>query len=201
MLQKKYLTPAQALQKLKHFCGYQERSHYETQQKLYSLGLYKKDVEILLSQLIEENYLNEERYATAFAGGRFRIKQWGRVKIKYELQQQPVGDRTIGPTQMRAFHMRSDLRPDGSFVDLDPKPWGIGDRIVGAVQLHLHREQIGVVKPQISFDTGLAVFDPGQIRHGRRQMDRRGGADRAQWIVRHQIDISVRTSPRLSLLR
>jgi regulatory protein len=92
---KKQLTPEQALQKLKHFCGYQERSHYETQQKLYSLGLYKKDVEILLSQLIEENYLNEERYAIAFAGGRFRIKQWGRVKIKYELQQHKVSSYNI----------------------------------------------------------------------------------------------------------
>lgn len=95
MLQKKYLTPEQALQKLKHFCGYQERSHYETQQKLYSFGLYKKDVEILLSQLIEENYLNEERYAIAFASGRFRIKQWGRIKIKYEMQQHKVSSYNI----------------------------------------------------------------------------------------------------------
>lgn len=95
MVQKKYLTPEQALQKLKHFCGYQERSHYETQQKLYSLGLYKKDVEILLSQLIEENYLNEERYAIAFASGRFRIKQWGRIKIKYEMQQHKVSSYNI----------------------------------------------------------------------------------------------------------
>jgi regulatory protein len=92
---KQSLTSQQALQKLKHFCGYQERSHYETTQKLYSLGLYKKDVEILLSQLIEENYLNEERYATAFAGGRFRIKQWGRIKIKYELQQHKVSTYNI----------------------------------------------------------------------------------------------------------
>jgi regulatory protein len=92
---KKQVTVEQALQKLKHFCGYQERSHYETQQKLYSLGLYKKDVEILLSQLIEENYLNEERYATAFASGRFRIKQWGRIKIKYELQQHKVSSYNI----------------------------------------------------------------------------------------------------------
>lgn len=90
MINKQSLTPLQALQKLKYFCGYQERSHYETIQKLYSLGLYKKDVEILLSQLIEENYLNEERYATAFVNGRFRIKQWGRIKIKYELQQHKV---------------------------------------------------------------------------------------------------------------
>lgn len=95
MLQKQSLTPQQALQKLKHFCGYQERSHHETVQKLYSLGLYKKDVEILLSQLIEENYLNEERYAIAFAGGRFRLKQWGRIKIKYELQQHKVSSYNI----------------------------------------------------------------------------------------------------------
>ena len=95
MLQKQSLTPQQALQKLKHFCGYQERNHYETVQKLYSLGLYKKDVEILLSQLIEENYLNEERYAIAFAGGKFRIKQWGRAKIKYELQQHKVSSYNI----------------------------------------------------------------------------------------------------------
>ena len=95
MVYKKQVTIEQALQKLKHFCGYQERSHYETTQKLYSLGLYKKDVEILLSQLIEENYLNEERYATAFASGRFRIKQWGRIKIKYELHQHKVSSYNI----------------------------------------------------------------------------------------------------------
>jgi regulatory protein len=40
--------------------------------------------------LIEENYLNEERYAIAFAGGKFRTKHWGRIKIKYELQQKKI---------------------------------------------------------------------------------------------------------------
>lgn len=95
MIYKKQVTIEEALQKLKHFCSYQERSHYETQQKLYSLGLYKKDVEILLTQLIEENYLNEERYAKAFVSGRFRIKQWGIIKIKYELQQHKVSSYNI----------------------------------------------------------------------------------------------------------
>lgn len=92
---KKQVTVEQALQKLKHFCSYQHRSHYETQQKLYSLGLYKKEVELLLSQLVEENYVNEERYAIAFASGRFKIKQWGRVKIKYEMQQHKVSSYNI----------------------------------------------------------------------------------------------------------
>ncbi len=119
MINKQYLTPAQALQKLKHFCGYQERSHYETQQKLYSLGLYKKDVEIVLSQLIEENYLNEERYAIAFAGGRFRIKQWGKVKIKYELQQHKVSSYNI----TKALKSIDETNYTTALQELTAKKW------------------------------------------------------------------------------
>lgn len=92
---RKQLTKEQAFQKAKHYCGYQERSHTEVKEKLYSFGLYKQQVEELLSQLIEENYLNEERFAIQFAGGRFRMKQWGRVKIKYELKQKRVSEYCI----------------------------------------------------------------------------------------------------------
>jgi len=92
---KNYLTKEQALQKAKHYCGYQERCHKEVKEKLYSLGLYKQQVEECLSQLIEENYLNEERFAQQFAGGKFRMKQWGRVKIKYELKQKQVSEYCI----------------------------------------------------------------------------------------------------------
>ena len=85
----------EAWQKVKHFCAYQERSHAETRDKLYSFGLYKQEVEDLLGKLIQENYLNEERFAIQFAGGKFRIKQWGKVKIKYELKQKWVSDYCI----------------------------------------------------------------------------------------------------------
>ena len=84
-----------ALQKIRQFCSYQERTHQEVKDKLYGYGLYKKDVELLLTQMIEENYLNEERFAIAFAGGKFRVKQWGRVKIKYELKQKQVSEYSI----------------------------------------------------------------------------------------------------------
>ncbi|MCY7310773.1 MAG: RecX family transcriptional regulator [Chitinophagaceae bacterium] len=95
MLYKKYLTKEQALQKLKHYCAYQERCHSEVKEKLYNLGVWKKEHDEIIASLIEENYLNEERFAVAFAGGRFRIKQWGRVKIKYELKQKQVSDYSI----------------------------------------------------------------------------------------------------------
>ena len=92
MYAKKSLTPDQAFQKIKQFCAYQERCHKEVTEKLYSYGLHKKEVEIILTNLIVENYLNEERFAIAFAGGKFRIKQWGRVKIKYELKQKGISN-------------------------------------------------------------------------------------------------------------
>ena len=84
-----------ATQKIRHFCAYQERNHKEVKEKLYSFGLYKDEVEEILSVLIQENYLNEERYAVAFAGGRFRIKHWGKIKIKYELKQHGISDYCI----------------------------------------------------------------------------------------------------------
>ena len=92
---KKYLTKEQALQKLKHYCAYQERCHSEVKEKLYNLGVWKKDHDEIISTLIEENYLNEERFAMAFAGGKFRVKQWGRVKINYELKQKQVSEYCI----------------------------------------------------------------------------------------------------------
>jgi regulatory protein len=95
MFYKKQLTKEQALQKLKHYCAYQERSHSEVKEKLYALGVWKKDHDEIIASLIEENYLNEERFAIAFAGGRFRVKQWGRVKIKYELKQKQVSEYCI----------------------------------------------------------------------------------------------------------
>jgi regulatory protein len=91
MLQRKQqLTKEQALQKLRHYCAYQERCHAEVKEKLYSFGLRKQMVEESIAQLIEEDYLNEERFAIQFAGGKFRMKQWGRVKIKHALKQKQV---------------------------------------------------------------------------------------------------------------
>jgi regulatory protein len=91
----KYHSKEEALQKAKHYCAYQERCHSEVKEKLYSLGMNKNEVDELLSELISDNYLNEERFAIQFAGGKFRIKQWGRVKIKYELKKKQVSEYCI----------------------------------------------------------------------------------------------------------
>ncbi len=87
---KQSLSKEQALQKCRHYCIYQERCHQEVKEKLYSFGLFTKEVDELIASLIEENYLNEERFAVSYAGGKFRMKQWGKVKIKHALKQKQV---------------------------------------------------------------------------------------------------------------
>ncbi len=89
------LTPELAHHKIKNWCAYQERSQHETRQKLYEYGLFSNDVEQLIVKLIEENFLNEERFAFAFVSGKFNIKQWGKIKIKIELRKHKVGDYLI----------------------------------------------------------------------------------------------------------
>ncbi|HVG42352.1 MAG TPA: regulatory protein RecX [Chitinophagaceae bacterium] len=94
-MQKKYLTKEQAIQKLRQYCAYQERSHSDVQQKLWELGVYRSEHDEIISSLIEDDYLNEERFAKQFAGGKFRIKDWGKKKIYYALKEKKVSEYVI----------------------------------------------------------------------------------------------------------
>ena len=91
----KHLTKEQALQKLKHYCTYQERSHYEVIQKLWELAVKKSDHDEIIASLIDDDYLNEERFAIQYAGGKFRMKEWGKKKILYGLREKKVSDYSI----------------------------------------------------------------------------------------------------------
>ncbi|MEO6884577.1 MAG: RecX family transcriptional regulator [Bacteroidia bacterium] len=83
------------LQKAEKYCAYQERCQQELRNKLYEWGLYSSDVEKIISQLISDNFLNEERFAKAFAGGKFRIKKWGKIKIENELKKKKISAYSI----------------------------------------------------------------------------------------------------------
>ena len=86
---------ASAKSKIAKYCAYQERAHAEVEQKLYTYGLFSDQVQELLAWLITENYVNEERFAIAFSGGKFRLKKWGKIKIKQHLQQKKVSEYSI----------------------------------------------------------------------------------------------------------
>ena len=95
MIAPQKLTPQQALPKLLQYCSYQERCHHEVLEKLNGYGIWGDDADEIVGKLIQDNYLNEERFACHFAGGRFRVKQWGRTKIKYELKLRKVSEYCI----------------------------------------------------------------------------------------------------------
>ncbi|MDA3613972.1 regulatory protein RecX [Polluticaenibacter yanchengensis] len=89
------LTPLAALDKLKHYCAYQERCHADVSNKLFGYGINSLEQGPIIAYLIEENYLNEERYATQFAGGHYRLKKWGRIKIVQALKQKQISEYLI----------------------------------------------------------------------------------------------------------
>jgi len=84
------LSPEQAKAKAQAYCAYQERSQQEVRDKLYEWGLHRTDVENIIAELIAGNFLSEERFALAYASGRFRMKGWGKHKIKQGLKQKSV---------------------------------------------------------------------------------------------------------------
>ena len=83
------------LEAITHYCNYQLRSHKEVRNKLYELGCAKPEVEKHIADLIQAGLLNEEKYARAIARGKFRMKQWGRIKIVQQLKFNQVSDYCI----------------------------------------------------------------------------------------------------------
>ena len=79
-----------ALRKAAPFCAYQERTQREVRGRLAEWGVLGDDAEAVIAELIQQNYLNEERFAKSFAGGKFRVKGWGKRKIKQHLQQRGI---------------------------------------------------------------------------------------------------------------
>ena len=89
---KKHFTLQEAREKIRAFCAYRERSQYEVKNKLYEYGLYTDAVNEEISNLIQDNFLNEERFARAFVRGKFSIKKWGRIKIQQALYPHQLSD-------------------------------------------------------------------------------------------------------------
>ncbi|WP_372793301.1 regulatory protein RecX [Lutibacter sp.] len=86
MKNQKSYTVIEATKAMEHYCAYQERCHKEVEQKLYDLNMIPEAQEFIILHLLQHNFLNEERFAKAFARGKFSIKKWGRIKIVSELK-------------------------------------------------------------------------------------------------------------------
>ena len=83
------------LQKAASYCAYQERTQDEGRKRLQKWGVWGDEADEIIAELISMNYLSEERFAKTYAGGKFRVKNWGRLKIKQELSRRGLTDYTI----------------------------------------------------------------------------------------------------------
>lgn len=89
------------------YCAYQDRCHKEVEDKLRAYDLIPEAREMILLHLLEEGFLNEERFARSFARGKFRIKKWGRKRIEMEL----------GARDISAYNIKQGLS------EIDPKDY------------------------------------------------------------------------------
>ncbi|KAA2219529.1 regulatory protein RecX [Maribacter flavus] len=92
---KESFTLEEATRKLEGYCAYQERCHQEVVTKLQGMGMIPLAIDTIVSHLIKENYLNEERFAKSFARGKFNIKKWGKKRIVAELKVRDISKYNI----------------------------------------------------------------------------------------------------------
>jgi len=85
----------EAQSKMENYCAYQERCHQEVTKKLREMQLIPEVVEKIMLHLFEHNFLNETRFAKAFARGKFSIKKWGKKRIVNELKRRNISDYNI----------------------------------------------------------------------------------------------------------
>jgi regulatory protein len=118
-IQNKTFTNNQIKQKMEFFCSYQERCHDEVNSKLYSYKLDESERNQVIVYLIENDFLNETRFACAFARGKQMIKHWGRIRIVNELKFRHVSAFNI-KTALKEF---SEAQYQESFHNLADKNW------------------------------------------------------------------------------
>ncbi|WP_431125122.1 regulatory protein RecX [Flagellimonas flava] len=86
----KHISVQEALRKMEHYCAYQDRCHKEVVDKLKGMRMIPQAIDTIMAHLIQENYLNEERFAKSFARGKFNIKKWGKNRIVNELKTRQI---------------------------------------------------------------------------------------------------------------
>ena len=123
MINRKTYSIDEALLKLQKYCSYQERCHQEVQQKLKGMHMIPEAVDHIIVELIQNNFLNEERFAKTFVRGKFRIKKWGKHRLTLELKKRNVSKNNINQAlseideqeYIEVFHALAEKRCNSLF--------------------------------------------------------------------------------------
>ncbi|GAB5398694.1 MAG: regulatory protein RecX [Aureisphaera sp.] len=116
--QKTY-TVTEAKKRLERYCAYQDRCHKEVIAKLKEMRMIQDAIDLIVHDLITENYLNETRFAQSFARGKFRVKKWGKNRIVRELKLRNISQYNI----TLALKEIEDSEYLTSFHELAEKRW------------------------------------------------------------------------------
>ena len=114
----KSYTVDEALTRMQSYCAYRDRCHMEVENKLREMRMIPQACEVIITKLIEDDFLNETRFAQSFTRGKFRIKHWGKTRIIRELKQRQIGDYIIKKAlkeinendYVETFHQLADKR-------------------------------------------------------------------------------------------
>ena len=117
MLKRKSYSLNEAKKKLEFFCSYRERCHKEVKEKLKELGMIQSASQEIIFQLIQEDYLNETRFAKSFARGKFRTKNWGKNRILREFKHRNISEYNI----KMGMQELTDSEYENSFYNLFEK--------------------------------------------------------------------------------
>jgi regulatory protein len=89
------ITYLEAKAKIEALCDNQEKCQYDIDKKLYDWGFSEDERNQLISHLISYNFINEERFALAYVSGKFKLKKWGRLKIKNHLRLKKISNYSV----------------------------------------------------------------------------------------------------------
>ena len=112
-------TLEEALKRMEHFCAYRERCHAEVVEKLREMRMIPEAIDAIVVRLIDMDYLNEARFASAFATGKFRQKGWGKIRLKRELKHRDISEYLI----RKALSEIDEGEYQERFEDLARKRW------------------------------------------------------------------------------
>lgn len=114
---------------MEYYCAYQERCYKEVEEKLYSYAVTVSEKEAILTHLIEQNFVNEERFAQSFVRGKHNYKLWGKNRIIIELKYRNISSRIIEialkelpeTTYLSNFHALAEKNWENSTERKGPK--------------------------------------------------------------------------------
>lgn len=110
---------ADLMEQIRYYCAYQERCHSEVRKKLYDLSFSGGELEEVIGTLIEEDFLNEERFARSYCRGKFGLKHWGKRKILNHLKQKQVSEYCI----RKGLEEIDEIEYERIFLELFQKKW------------------------------------------------------------------------------